>query len=110
MMRLILAPKPTKEIDKKTQIAGSEIGPKIPPKIIKIKKTLQHKIGHDLTQKHGYIDANEKITWCENHHNILPLFTGLEGSLTFSLPLSYTMKHTHTSQKETMARGWERDG
>jgi hypothetical protein len=76
----------------------------------KNKKTLQHKIGHDLTQKHGYIDANEKITWCENHHNILPLFTGLEGSLTFSPPLSYTMKHTHTSQKETMARGWERDG
>jgi hypothetical protein len=34
----------------------------------------------------------------------------LEGSLTFSPLLSYTMKHTHTSQKAIMARGWERDG
>jgi hypothetical protein len=29
--------------------------------------------------------------------------------LSLSL-LSYTMKYTHTSQKVTMARGWERDG
>jgi hypothetical protein len=29
--------------------------------------------------------------------------------LSFSPLLSYTMKHTHTSQKATMARGWERD-
>ncbi len=49
-------------------------------------------------------------TRCGNHHNILPLFGGLEGSLTFSPLLSYTMKHTHTSQKTTIARGWERDG
>jgi hypothetical protein len=48
-------------------------------------------------------------TWCENRHNILPLFGGLEGSVTFSPLLTYTMKHIHTSQKATMARGWERD-
>jgi hypothetical protein len=24
--------------------------------------------------------------------------------------LSYTMKHTHTSQKGSIAKGWERDG
>jgi hypothetical protein len=34
----------------------------------------------------------------------------LEGSLTFSLLISYTRKHTHTSQKATIAMGWERDG
>jgi hypothetical protein len=31
-------------------------------------------------------------------------------SLTFSPLLSYSMKHTHTSQKATIARWWERDG
>jgi hypothetical protein len=67
-------------------------------------------IGDDFIQTHRCIDANQEFTRCENHHNILPLFKGLEGSLTFSSLLSYTMKHTHTSQKATMARGWERDG
>jgi hypothetical protein len=71
---------------------------KIPPKITKI-KTLQHKIGDDLTQKHDYIDTNQEFTRCGNHHNILSLFGGLKVSLTFFLFLSYTMKHTHTSQK-----------
>jgi hypothetical protein len=71
---------------------------------------LQKNIRDDLTQKHNYIDANQEFTRCGNRHNILPLFRGLEGSLTFSPLLSYTMKHTHTSQKETIARGWERDG
>jgi hypothetical protein len=47
---------------------------------------------------------------CGNCHNILPLFGGLEGSVTFSPLLSYTMKDTHTSKKATMVRGWERDG
>jgi hypothetical protein len=71
---------------------------------------LQRKIGDDLTQTHSYIDANKEFTRCGNHHNILPLFGGLKGSLTFSPLLSYTMKHTHISQKETIARGWGRDG
>jgi hypothetical protein len=66
---------------------------------------LQHNIEDDLTQKYGYIDANQEFTRCGNHHNILPLFGELEGSLTFSLLPSYTMKHTHTSQKAAMARG-----
>jgi hypothetical protein len=70
---------------------------------------LQHNIGDDLTQKHGYIDANQEFTRCKNHHNILPLFRELEGSYTFSPLLSYTIKHTHTSQKAIIARGWERD-
>jgi hypothetical protein len=60
----------------------SKIRSKIHPKITKL-KILQHKIGYDLTQKHGYIDANKEFTRCGNHHNILPLFRGLEGSLTF---------------------------
>jgi hypothetical protein len=70
---------------------------------------LQHNIGDDLTQKYSYIDANQEFTWCKNWHNILPLFGGLEGSLTFSPLISYTMKHIHTSLKATIARGWERD-
>jgi hypothetical protein len=73
-------------------------------------KKLQHKIGDDLTQTHSYINVNQEFPRCGNHHNILPHFAGFEGSLTFSPLLSYTMKHTHTSQKATIARGWERDG
>jgi hypothetical protein len=71
---------------------------------------LQHKIGGDLTKKHGYINVNQEFTRCGYLYNILPLFGGLEGSLTFSPLVSYTMKHTHTSQKATIARGWKRDG
>jgi hypothetical protein len=63
-----------------------------------------------LTQTHECIDANQEFTRCENYHNLLPLFEGLKGSLTFSPLLSYTMKHTHTSQKVTMTREWERNG
>jgi hypothetical protein len=40
MTRLILAPKPMEEIDKKTpQIVRSKIWSKIPPKITKMKNT-----------------------------------------------------------------------
>jgi hypothetical protein len=74
------------------------------------RKIFQHKIGDDLIQKHSYIDANQESTRCENRHNILPLFGKLEGPLTFSPHLSYTMKHNHTSQKATMVRRWEMDG
>jgi hypothetical protein len=63
-----------------------------------------------LIQKQSYIDANQEFIRFKNRNNILPLFEVLEGSLTFSPLLSYTMKHTHTSQKTTMARGWKRDG
>jgi hypothetical protein len=67
-------------------------------------KIFQHNIGDDLTQKHSYIGVNQEFTRCKNHHNNLPLFQGLERSLTFSHLLSYTMKHTYTSQKATIAR------
>jgi hypothetical protein len=86
-----------------------KIGPKIPLKIKKM-KTFQHIERGDSIQTHGCIDANQEFTRCGNHDNILPLFEGLEGSLTFSHLLSHTMKHTHTSQNATIARGWERDG
>jgi hypothetical protein len=78
--------------------------PKKTLKIMKV-KTLLHKIGDDFTQTHRCIHANQKFTRCRNRHNILPLFGGLEWSLTFSPVLSYTMKHTHTTQKATIARG-----
>jgi hypothetical protein len=94
---------------KTLQIARTKIRPKVLWKSRKW-KTLQHNIGDDLTQKHGYIDANQEFTMYGNYHNILPLFGGLEGSLGFSPLLSYTMKHTHTSQEATMAREWKRDG
>jgi hypothetical protein len=80
-----------------------KIGPKIPLKIKKM-KTFQHIERGDSIQTHGCIDANQDFTRCGNHDNILPLFEGLEGSLTFSHLLS------HTSQNATIARGWERDG
>jgi hypothetical protein len=86
-----------------------KIRPKIPPKIKKMKK-VHHIEGGDSIQKHCYIDANQDSTRCGNCHNILSLFGGLEECLTFSPLLSYTMKQTHTSQKATMPRGWERDG
>jgi hypothetical protein len=68
------------------------------------------KIGDLLTQTHCCFNANQESTRCGNHLNIIPLFGGLDGSFTFSPLLSYSMKHTHTSQKATMATGWERDG
>jgi hypothetical protein len=52
---------------------------------------------------YSYIDANQESTRCENYHNILPLLGELEEPLTFSPHLSYTMKHTHTYQKATIA-------
>jgi hypothetical protein len=44
-------------------------------------------------------------TRCGNHHNILPLFGGLDESLTFSPFLTYTMKHTHIVKKQLWLRG-----
>jgi hypothetical protein len=85
MLRPILATFPTEEIKKNPQI----IRTKIPPKIKKMKK--------NSIQTHGCIKANQEFTSCGNHPKILPLFRGLEGSLTFSPLLSYTMKHTHAS-------------
>jgi hypothetical protein len=104
MLRLILATFPTEEIEAglfKSQAWKS--GQKYLQKLRK--KSFQHRIGDDLIQKHNYIDANKESTRCGNRHNILPLFGGLERSLTFSPHFSYTMKHTHTYQKANIARG-----
>jgi hypothetical protein len=48
------------------------------------------------------IESNVYKMWKLPQHPAL--FRELEGSLTFSHFLSYTMKHTHTSQKATMSR------
>jgi hypothetical protein len=82
---------------KTPQIARSKIG----QKIMKI-KTLQLKIGDDLTVKHGYIDANQEFTRCRNHSNILPLFAGLGISLTSLLSsLRLHEAHSHLSEMKT---------
>jgi hypothetical protein len=110
MLRLILATFPIEEI--KARLFRSQewnLSQKYLRKSRKW-KTFQHKISDDLIQKNIYIDAKQEPTRCGNHHNILSLFRGLEGSLTFSHHLCYTIKHTHTSQRVTIARGWERDG
>jgi hypothetical protein len=39
-----------------------------------------------------------------------PTLWRIGGISHFLSLLSYTMKHTHTYQKATIARGWERDG
>jgi hypothetical protein len=78
------------------------------PKITK-KKNDPCNLETRFTCKDQLYSDNQMSTRCWNCHNILSLFGGLEGSLTFSTLLSYTMKHTHTSQKATMARGWESD-
>jgi hypothetical protein len=73
------------------------------------KKNDPYNLKMRLTHKDQLYWENQTSIRCENHHNMLALFERLEKSLTFSPLLSYTMKHNHTSQKETMARGWERD-
>jgi hypothetical protein len=109
-MRLVLAPKHMEGINEKLiKSWDQKSGQKYLRKTRKW-KTFQHIEIGDSIQTHGCIVANQGFTRCGNRHNILPLFGGLEGSLTFSPLLSYTMKLIHTSQKTTMARGWERDG
>jgi hypothetical protein len=68
-----------------------------------LQKSQKRKMIHTTMRR----DSCTKTSYSEN---ILPLFGGLEESLTFSPLLSYTMKHTHTSQKANIAKGWERDG
>jgi hypothetical protein len=78
------------------------------PKIMK-KKNDPYNLKTRFTHKDQLYWENQTSIRCRNRHNILPLFGGLEGSLTFSSLLTHTMKHTHTSQKATMARGWDMD-
>jgi hypothetical protein len=76
---------------------------------IKKKKNDPYNLETIFMHKKSVILIESTSTRCGNCHNMLPHFRGLVRSLTFSPFLTYTMKHTHTSQKTTMARGWERD-
>jgi hypothetical protein len=97
MFRLILATFPIEEIEERLFKSKEwKSGQKYLWKWRKW-KTFQHIERGDLIHTHGCIDVNQEFTRCGNDPNILPLFRGLEGSLTFSPLLSYTMKHTHTS-------------
>jgi hypothetical protein len=82
---------------KTPQIVTSKIGSKIHLNITKI-KTLQLKIGDDLTQTHGYIDANQEFTRCGNYPNIIPLFERLEISLTSLLSSLRHEAHPHLTK------------
>jgi hypothetical protein len=65
---------------------------------------------HDSIQKHSYIEANQRFIRCEKHLNILPLFGRLRRIFHNLSSLLLDMKHTHTTQKESLKqRGWERD-
>jgi hypothetical protein len=104
MMRLILEPKSMEGIKEKLiQTHGWKIGQKYSQN--HKKKNHPYNLETRFTHKDQLYWENQTSTRCENYHNILPLFGVLEGSLTFSPFISYTMKHTHTSQKATMARG-----
>jgi hypothetical protein len=84
MMRLILAPKSMEGIEEKLLKSWSQKSGQKHLWNSQKWKTLQLKIGDDLTQIDSYIDANQEFTRCENHPNILPLF-GRLGRLLSSL-------------------------
>jgi hypothetical protein len=63
----------------------------------------------DSRTKISYIERIKHLQGVETTTTSSHSLGGLEGSLTFSPPLTYTMKHTHTSRKATMTRGWESD-
>jgi hypothetical protein len=73
---------------------------------------LQHNIGDDLTKKHSYILMRIKnlqgVKTITTSSHSLKDWRDLSLSLLSSPLISYTMKYTHTSQKATMARRWER--
>jgi hypothetical protein len=94
MMTLVLAPKSMEGIEEKLFKSRShKSGQKNLQKSQKW-KTLQLKIGDELTQTQRCIDANQESTRCENHPNILPLFGRSGRSLT-----SLLSSHTHTLAK-----------
>jgi hypothetical protein len=108
MMMLILAPKSTKGIKENLlQTHGWKIRQKYSKNHEKEKWSIQ--LGDKIHTQRSTILGESNVYKVWNYHNILPLFRRLEGSLTLSPLLCYTMKHIHTSQKATMARGWERD-
>jgi hypothetical protein len=107
-MRLILASKSIKGIEEKLlQTRRWKIGWKY--SINNEKKNNPYNLETRFTHKDQLYWENQMSTRCGNWYNIVPLFRGLDESLTFFSLLSYTMKHTHTSQKVTMTTGWEMD-
>jgi hypothetical protein len=94
--RLVLAPKTMEEIDENSSNREIENTSKNHKKL----KILQLKIGEDLAQTHGYIDANQEFTRCRNHPNILLLFGRSERSLTSLLPSLGHEAHTTPSDKD----------
>jgi hypothetical protein len=68
-------------------------------------KTLQLKIGDELTQTHGCIDTNQESTRCGNHPNILPLFGRLGRPLTSLLSSLRHEAHTTPSKMKTQSQG-----
>jgi hypothetical protein len=106
MMRLAIAPKSTERNQRKTpQIAKSIIGLKIPPKITKMKKTLQLKIEEDWAQIYGWIDGNQVFIRCGNNLNILQLFGRLGRSLTSLLSSLLHEAHPHLAKWSPKAYG-----
>jgi hypothetical protein len=76
------------------------------PKIIKKKKRSIQLEAKIHTQRSTILrESNVYKVWKPPHHHAILWRIG--GISHF---LSYTMKHTHTSPKATMATGWERDG
>jgi hypothetical protein len=102
ILRLILVTFSTEEIEERIfKSQEQKSGQKYLQKLRKW-KTFQHIERGDSIQTHGCIDANQEFIRYGNHHNILPLFGGLEESLTFSPLLSYTTRHTHTPLKKQL--------
>jgi hypothetical protein len=71
---------------------------KIPSKITKMKNGAAHEETR-FNPKHGYIEANQIFTRCENHPNILPLFERLGRSLTSLISSLRHEAHLHLSKK-----------
>jgi hypothetical protein len=100
MMMLILALNSTKESKKNSSKLVDEKSNKNTSKIMK-KKNNPYNLDTRFTHKYQLYWDNQIFTRCENWHNILPLFGVLEGSLTFSALISYTMKHTYASKSNS---------
>jgi hypothetical protein len=109
MMRFILAPKSMEEIKEKfLQTRRWKIRRKYSENHEKEKWSIQLEDKIHAQRPAILRESNIYKVW--NRYNIHPLFGGLDESLTFSHLLTYTMKHTQTSQKATITREWERDG
>jgi hypothetical protein len=92
---------------KSLQIARMKIMPKIPLKINNMKNISAHR---EVIQSKP-INVLMQIKSLHGVETATISSHSLEDWRDLSLSLiSYTKKHTHTSQKATIARWWERDG